>query len=101
MSRRSQQSLLNSLEKARAGPVIPDPEEIWSAVLCDFYYNLHHWHTEWRKNPLPEQLILRIDLQLRSFEELSNNNQPSGSGGIKYVARSRHFHLCLRQCQVC
>jgi len=63
MSRRSQQSLINSLEKARAGPVIPDPEETWSAVLRDFYYNLHHWHTEWRKNPLPEGLILRIDLQ--------------------------------------
>ena len=63
MSRRSQKSLLNRLEKERAGPALPDPEEVWSAVLRDFYFNLHHWHNEWRKNPLPEPLILRIDLQ--------------------------------------
>ncbi len=63
MSRRSQKSLLNRLEKERAGPAIPDPEEDWSAVLREFYFNLHHWHNEWRKNPLPEQLIVRIDLQ--------------------------------------
>ena len=63
MSRRSQKSLLNRLEKERAGPALPDPEEVWSVVLRDFYFNLHHWHNEWRKNPLPEPLIVRIDLQ--------------------------------------
>ncbi len=63
MSRRSQQSLLTRLEKAKAGPVIPSSDEVWNCVVPDFYYNLHNWHEQWRKNPLPEQLVLRIDLQ--------------------------------------
>ena len=84
MSRRSQQSLLNRVEKERAGPAIPDPEEVWSAVLRDFYFNLHHWHNEWRKNPLlSEQLILRIDLQFEVIRRALEQQPAVGERRMK------------------
>jgi hypothetical protein len=79
MSRRSQKSLLKSLEKERAVAEASHEPDNFEIVVQKFYVNYNNWHQDYRNNPLPEQVVVRMDLQLevikRALEQPVNEER--------------------------
>jgi hypothetical protein len=56
-----------------------DNTDNFEIVVQKFYVNYNNWHQDYRNNPLPEQVVVRMDLQLevikRALEQPVNEER--------------------------